>query len=88
MDGDELTKVLTELSQRGLAHALDRAASQGGEPRWEGRKIGGIQVGRYRYGPIDKTALLIFVNNPLDQWQAEYGHLKTRLGQVGWISEG
>lgn len=24
----------------------------------------------------------------MDQWQAQYEGLKTRLGQVGWISEG
>jgi hypothetical protein len=28
------------------------------------------------------------MNSQLDQWQGEYGRLKTQLGQVGWISEG
>ena len=28
------------------------------------------------------------MNPQLEQWQAEYARLKTRLGKVGWISEG
>ena len=34
------------------------------------------------------NAILFFMNNEREQWQAEYARLKTRLGQVGWISEG
>ena len=28
------------------------------------------------------------MNQQLERWQAEYARLKTRLGKVGWISEG
>ena len=88
MDGDKLTKVLTELIQGGLAQALHRAASQGGELRSEAGEVGSDHIGRHIYRPIDTSATLLFMNQQLEQWQAEYVRLKTRLGKVGWISEG
>ena len=86
--GDEFAEVLPKLKQCGLAQALHRTASQGGEPGSEAREVGGSHVGRHIYRPIDTSATLLFMNAQLEQWQAEYARLKTRLGKVGWISEG
>jgi hypothetical protein len=88
VDGDELAKVLAELSQGGLAQALKRATAQGGQARPEGGKVRSIHKERHIYRPIDTNAILFFMNKELEPWQATYEKLKVRLGRVGWISEG
>ena len=85
---DELTKVLSELSQSGLAQGLHRTAAQGGEPRPESGKVRSFHVERHIYRPIDTRATLFFMKMQKESWQANYDSLKARLGRVGWISEG